>query len=260
MKTEVTATTTAGRLLVVDDNTTQLYMVREILEAESYIVQQAQSGVEALALLACQDFDTVLLDQRMPGLSGDEVCRLIRSTPRLSLLPVIIVTGCDHAKLSLCLEAGATDFVRKPYNAIELVARVNAAVRQKRKTDELDNAESLLFALARMVEAKDEQTGDHCTRLAHTAVVFGEALGLGAADLEALRRGGVLHDIGKLVVPDKVLLKNSALDELEWDIMRQHTVVGARLCQGLLLPKAYLKKRREQILSCFKSHTLRLIC
>ena len=166
---------TAGQLLIVDDDATQLFMEREILADEGYCVQQAQSGEAALMLLQEQQFDAVLLDQKMPGLSGDDVCRIIRQQDRMSLLPIIIVTGSDdNNALSNSLKIGATDFIRKPYSPIELVARVNAAVTQKRKTDELDNAESLLFALARMVEAKDEQTGNHCSRLANSAGVFGK--------------------------------------------------------------------------------------
>jgi len=236
-----------GQLLIVDDDPMQLFMEREILEDEGYCVQQARSGEVALNLLQEQRFDAVLLDQKMPGLSGDDVCRIIRQQEQLSLLPIIIVTGSDdnHA-LSNSLKIGATDFIRKPYSAIELVARVNAAVTQKRKTDELDNAESLLFALARMVEAKDEQTGNHCSRLANSSVVFGKALGLGALDLDALRRGGVLHDIGKLAVPDEILLKNGPLNETEWEVMQQHTVVGAQLCQGL--------KSMERVIPIIRSH------
>ncbi len=236
-----------GQLLIVDDDAAQLFMEQEILEGEGYCVQLARSGEAALNLLKEHRFDAVLLDQKMPGLSGDDVCRIIRQQEQLSLLPIIIVTGSDdnHA-LSNSLRIGATDFIRKPYSSIELVARVNAAVTQKRKTDELDNAESLLFALARMVEAKDEQTGNHCSRLASSAVVFGKALGLGALDLDALRRGGVLHDIGKLAVPDKILLKNGPLNETQWEVMQQHTVVGAQLCQGL--------KSMERVIPIIRSH------
>jgi putative two-component system response regulator len=116
---------------------------------------------------------------------------------------------------------------------MELVARVDSAVHHKRMTDQLDSAEAVLFALARMVEAKDEYTGDHCTRLAHNAVVFGEALGIQGEELTALRRAGVLHDIGKLGIPDSILRKPGKLDDAEWEIMRQHTSIGAALCEPL---------------------------
>jgi putative two-component system response regulator len=113
------------------------------------------------------------------------------------------------------------------------MARVDSAVHHKRLTDQLDSAEAVLYALARMVEAKDEYTGDHCTRLAHNAVVFGEALGLRSDELTALRRAGVLHDIGKLGIPESILMKRGPLDAAEWDIMRQHTTIGAALCEPL---------------------------
>jgi putative two-component system response regulator len=106
-------------------------------------------------------------------------------------------------------------------------------VSHKRLTDQFDSAESMLFALARMVEAKDGNTGDHCSRLSHNGVVLGKALGLGADELMALRRGGVLHDIGKLGIPDSILLKPGKLTEAEWVIMRQHVDIGARLVEGL---------------------------
>lgn len=116
---------------------------------------------------------------------------------------------------------------------MELLARVTAAANQKRVTDQLDNAESMLFSLARMVEVKDKETGDHCSRLEHMATVFGKALGLNSQELIALRRGSVLHDIGKIGISDKILLKNGPLTEEEWIIMREHTVIGGDLCSNL---------------------------
>jgi len=110
---------------------------------------------------------------------------------------------------------------------------VRVAAQRKRAMDQLDSTESTLFALARMVEAKDENTGDHCSRLAHKAVGFGRALGLSTPELHALRRGGVLHDIGKLGIPDHILLKPGALTDEEWTVMRQHTTIGYHLVSNL---------------------------
>jgi putative two-component system response regulator len=222
------------RVLVVDDEPTQRMLEREILEAPKYQVSEAADGATALAILRGAEFDAVLLDVRMPGMDGNEVCRRIRAELGLAMLPVIMVTGFGgHDDLAISLREGANDFIRKPYHPMELMARVDSAVHHKRMTDQLDSAEAVLFALARMVEAKDEYTGDHCTRLAHNAVVFGETLGLSGGELTALRRAGVLHDIGKLGIPDSILRKRGPLDAAEWDIMRQHTSIGAALCEPL---------------------------
>jgi len=222
------------KVLLVDDDDAHRKLESEILSGDEYMVVEADCGEKALELFEKHDFDVVLLDKLMPGMHGDEVCKRIRDKSGQSLLPIIIVTGTsDDGELVKSMSCGATDFIRKPYNPAELKARVNAAANQKRLTDQLDSAESMLFALARMVEAKDEQTGDHCSRLEHRAVVFGKELGLSSDELMALRHAGVLHDIGKLGIPDSILLKNGPLDEEEWVTMRQHPQIGATLLKGL---------------------------
>ena len=235
------------RVLIVDDDPIQRALSREILAHPKYEVTEAANGEEALAAVRAQPFDALLLDIYMPRMDGHEVCRRIRGELGEALLPIIVVTGHGgQDDLATSLRVGANDFVRKPYHPVELISRLDAAVRQKRLTDQLDSAESMLFTLARMVEAKDSYTGDHCTRLAHSAVAFGEALGLGREDLLALRRGGVLHDIGKLGVPERILLKPGPLDEAEFAAMREHTLIGERICQGL--------KSMRPVLPIIRSH------
>lgn len=216
------------RVLIVDDDLHHRKLERELLDSPAYQVFEVESGMQALQWLQQHEADVVLLDKRMPGIDGDETCRRIRTELGLTLLPVLMVTGSnDIANLTDSLGAGATDFIRKPYHPTELIARVDAAVSHKFLTDQLDSAESLLFSLARMVEAKDGTTGDHCTRLSHTSVVLGRALGLSSEELLALRRGGVLHDIGKLGIPESILLKPGKLTEEEWRLMQQHVHIGA---------------------------------
>lgn len=224
------------QVLIVDDERPMRLLERSILETSDipYAITEAKNGLEALEHIKRIEFDVVLLDKRMPVMDGDETCRRIRGELNRPLLPIIMVTATNAQEdLARSLDAGANDFIRKPYSPIELTARIGAAVRNKRLTDQLDSAEALLFTLARMVEAKDATTGSHCSRLAHVAVIFGRKLGLDEMELEALRKGGVLHDIGKLGIPDSILLKNGPLNEAEWAIMRQHTTIGAHLCEGL---------------------------
>lgn len=228
------------QILIVDDEPLQRQLLRDLLEESDldFQLEEAKDGQEALIKVAQRDFDVILTDKRMPIIDGDEVCRRIRGDLSLHLIPIIMVTGTNTAdELAKSFAAGASDFVRKPYNPLELSARIKSAVQNKRLTDQLDSAESLLFALARMVEAKDETTGDHCTRLAHMAAVFGRQLGLDEIQIEALRRGGILHDIGKLGIPDSILLKAGALNAEEWVIMREHTTIGANLCLSLATMK-----------------------
>ena len=222
------------KVLIVDDEEANRKLESQILSTPEFEVTALDNAKDALNLLRAQDFDVVLLDKLMPGMSGDELCYKIRHELNLPLLPVIMVTATTASnELEKSMKIGANDFIRKPYSTSEFVARVKTFANQKRITDQLDSAESMLFALARMVEAKDTHTGDHCSRLEHAAMVFGQELNLDAAQLLALKRGGVLHDIGKLGIPDNILLKNSALNEDEWGIMRNHTVIGERLCSEL---------------------------
>ncbi|MEJ2390183.1 MAG: response regulator [Gammaproteobacteria bacterium] len=224
------------KILVVDDEPMQRGLLSEILSSspDHYEVIQAGNGEQALKILQQQSVEAMLMDKRMPGMDGDTVCHKIRTELGFSLLPIIMVTGSNSPNdLEHSFSSGATDFIHKPYSPVELLARLRSAVQTKRLTDQLDTAETLLFSLARMVEAKDETTGDHCSRLSHMASEFGRILGLPARDLEALRRGGIMHDIGKLGIPDSILLKNGPLNDEEWGLMHNHTVIGAHLCEGL---------------------------
>jgi putative two-component system response regulator len=223
-----------ARIMVVDDMATNRALIRAVLGAQEFIVLEADSGEAALERIPSLSPDVVLLDVMMPGTDGIEVCRQLREQEEFRLLPIIMLTSLGSPDdVVQGMEVGASDYITKPFNAVELTARVRAAVDKKRLTDRLDDTESVLFALARVVEAKDGTTGDHCDRLSHLSVVLGQALNLPYDDLEALRRGGILHDIGKVAIPDAVLLKKGKLDEGEWAVMRQHPATGAYLCSAL---------------------------
>jgi len=233
IKNGVTSNSPA-RILIVDDMATNRELIKQVLYGNDYEMTDAADGIEAVEKINSQEFDVVLLDIMMPNLDGFGVLKQVRSDPNYDLLPIILLTALGAPDdIAQGMDMGATDYVTKPFNAIELKARIKASVDHKRLTDRLDDTESVLFSLARMVEARDKNTGDHCDRLAHMGVVFGEELGLGYEELEALRRGGVLHDIGKLGIPDGILLKRGPLDAEEWEIMKQHTTIGASLCSPL---------------------------
>ncbi|MCP4271483.1 MAG: response regulator [Gammaproteobacteria bacterium] len=221
-------------ILIVDDMATNRGLVKAVLSPKKYTFYEAESGEKALDMIESSKPDVILLDVMMPGLTGIETCEKIRQKDDFSLVPIIMLTSLDSPdSIADAMTSGATDYIIKPFNAVELQARVKAAINTKRLTDGLDDAESMLFAMARVVEAKDGTTADHCDRLAHISVVLGKALNLEYDDLEALRRGGVLHDIGKIAIPDRILLKPAKLNEDEWKIMRQHPSIGAYLCSAL---------------------------
>jgi putative two-component system response regulator len=143
----------------------------------------------------------------------------------------VLVTGLDARQNRIHgIEAGADDFIGKPFDQGELRARVRSLVRLKRYTDELESAESVILSLALTIEARDAYTDGHCQRLAYYATALGRTLGLGPEQLDALRRGGYLHDVGKIGIPDAVLRKPHALTAEEYELMKQHTVIGERLC------------------------------
>ena len=167
------------QLLLVDDDLAQRRMLRRVLEPCGYDLFEAEDGRSALEVLSQREIDVVILDKRMPGIDGDEVCRRVRNELKLALLPILMLTGAGRQdELSSSLSAGASDFLRKPYNLHELRSRIASSLSFKRITDELDCVESVLYTLARMVEAKDATTGDHCSGLANTAEKFDERLGL----------------------------------------------------------------------------------
>ncbi len=206
----------------------------EALGELGYDVWQALDGEAAVLLAREHQPDVILLDVMMPGMDGYEVCRRIKKDPETQLIPIVFLTGYESREAKMKgLDAGAADFLSKPVDFSELEVRVRNLVQFRHITEELESAEKLLFSVARTIEARDEGTGDHCDRLARMSVRFGEFLGLPDDDLKALRRGGFLHDLGKVGVPDAVLLKPGRLSPEEWEVMRQHVTIGWGICSPL---------------------------
>lgn len=222
------------RILVVDDTGLDRERLKDELSGEGYQVTTAQDGEEALAKVAAEAPDLILLDVIMPKLDGYEVCRLLKSDGRTILIPVVLITSLQATEERIRgIEAGADDFLSKPFNRQELLTRVRSLLKLKRHTDELENAETVLFSLALSVEAKDPYTTGHCDRLARYSVALGRRLGVAEEYLKALHRGGILHDVGKIGIPDSILLKPGQLTQDERTVMQAHPVIGERICAPL---------------------------
>ncbi|TME10202.1 MAG: response regulator [Chloroflexi bacterium] len=227
-------TYSAPLVLVVDDGEMNRALVEAYLGDLDCRIRTAEDGPTALAAIDAESPDLVLLDVQMPGMDGYEVCRRIKARPRGRLLPVVMITALDHPKdRVLALEAGADDFMSKPVDRVELVARVRSALRLKALYDNLDSADQVIFSLAAAVEAKDAYTERHTHRVAETARHVGEKMGLSERALDALYRGGIIHDIGKIGVPDAVLLKPGPLDARELASMRMHPIIGESIVRPL---------------------------
>ena len=221
-------------ILIADDDEISARYLKRLLTREGHQVSVVATADEVLELCRNQPPDIVVLDLVTPDGRGFEVCRQLKRQPQTRFVPVVIVTSdVDRANRIEGIHAGADEFLCKPFDSAELHARVQSLVKLKRQTDDLESAEAVLLGLGATIEARDPCTRGHCQRLAQYATALGKSLGLNESDLDALDRGGFLHDIGKIAVPDRVLLKDGALDREESQVMREHPIVGDALCAGL---------------------------
>lgn len=230
----IDAVRSGGKVLVVDDVAANVELLKTLLTREGYGVVTASDGEEALAMVASAQPDLVLMDVLMPKLSGYDVCERIKQNPATRLTPVVLITALHERERKIQgINAGADDFLTKPVDPHELKARVRSLVRLKRYTDDLDSAESVIMSLALVIEARDAYTDGHCQRLAAYATALGTALRLSDEQIGALFRGGYLHDVGKVGIPDAVLLKTDRLNENEYRQIKAHPLIGDRLCGEL---------------------------
>ena len=223
----------SATILVADDDTVSARFLHQLLTREGHHVRIVDNAEAVLSACEADPPDVILIDLVARG-HAFEVCRKLKGHHSTRLIPVVIVTALSESGERLRgIEAGADDFVLKPIDAPELRARVQSLVRLKRYTDDLESAETVILGLGATIEARDPLTRGHCQRLAAYGMALGRAVGLDERDLSALERGGFLHDIGKIAVPDRVLLKDSALNAAESRVMREHPLVGDALCAGL---------------------------
>jgi len=223
-----------GRILVVDDAEANRELISAYLERAGHEVLAVASGAEALSSLEQSAIDVILLDVMMPRMDGYEVCARIRQNHPTRLTPVVLVTSLDDRSDRIkALDVGADDFLSKPVDQLELLARVRSLLRLKRMTDQLDNSEAVIFSLARAVEAKDAGTEQHTSRVAEYARAIGAALGRSDDEQLILYRAGMVHDIGKIGVSDVILLKPAKLTPEEFEIMKRHSLIGEEICRPL---------------------------
>lgn len=223
-----------ANVLVVDDERANRELYARLLAPLGYAVRSAGDGEEALAEVDREAPDLVLLDLQMPRCDGYAVCRRLKSDPATRLIPVVVVTSHVEMDWKLAaVEIGADDYLPKPFSTQELVARVKARLALKRHTDELEHAARVLEGVAHVVEERDGYTAGHCRRIGEHGARVGAMLGLGEAEQKLLRLGGIFHDLGKIAVPDAILQKPGALTTEEFEVIKRHPVVGAKLCAPL---------------------------
>lgn len=240
-----------GTVLVVGSDDQGAVAVSRILAEVKFTVEIVADGEEALTAVAERRPDLILLDWYLPNMSGVEVCERLKQDRQTRLIPIIMSTALNDRMHRLAgINAGADDFLSIPFDPEELRARVRSLLRLKHYTDELDSAESVIRSLAMTVEARDHWTDGHCQRLAQYATQLGAAVGLDHEALAALERGGYLHDVGKVGIPDAVLLKTDRLTPEEFALMQQHTIIGERLCgdlRSLALVRPIVRSHHERL-------------
>lgn len=247
--TNTKSTLKPSRILVVDDDSRNVKLLETLLQAEGYATLTAANGRDALAVAATEAPDLILLDIMMPDMDGFEAVARLKADPRTRQVPVIMVTSLDDRESrQRALEAGAEEFLAKPINAADVRVRVRNLLRLKEygdfladhnrilaqqvkeRTAQLEEAyRDTVFTLVRAAEHKDEETGHHVRRISYYCRVLAEGMKLPAAFHDAIYQASPMHDIGKIGIPDHILLKPGSFTPEEWNIMRTHSVLGASI-------------------------------
>ena len=221
-------------ILIVDDEPKNLKLLEAMLLPLNHQISKATNGEAALQFIKSHQIDVVLLDVMMPGIDGYEVCRRIRNNAETRLTPIILVTALNDSQAKVKgLEAGANDFISKPPNKTELIARTRSLIDLRYATRKLTSVENVLFSLARSIEAKDPYTKGHAERVAMFAVMLGRRFALNDDEIEALQYAGYLHDIGKIGTPREILNKRGKLSDDEFKVIQSHPEVGYNIVMPL---------------------------
>jgi putative two-component system response regulator len=246
-------------ILVADDEEINRELMQAVLSQLGYGVLLADDGNSALALAIDRMPDLILMDIMMPGLDGFEVTKKLKENDRTKIVPIVVISGksavADRVK---AMEAGADDFLNKPVDATELKARIRSLLKVKSYNDYMVNYQKELerevaqrtlqlkasldkiksasleaiYRLSLAAEYKNKETGDHIIRVSHYAEAIAAKMGLSRTTIEAILYATPMHDVGKIGIPDHILLKPGKHDQSEWEIMKQHTTIGAKILGG----------------------------
>ncbi|MBI4688948.1 MAG: response regulator [Nitrospirae bacterium] len=233
-------------ILIVDDLKVHLELTEAIFEREGYNVLTAQNAADALQVVKGFSPDLAILDVMMPGISGYDLCKKLKESYGTRFFPVILVTSLSEMEDKIAgIEAGADDFLNKPFNSLELVTRVRSLLKLKRLQEQLDHSESVILTLAVALESKDPYTKGHSERVADLSAEFAAFIGLSEKEQYLIRKTGRLHDIGKIGIGDYVLNKAGILTKEELEHIEQHTVIGEKICSPLRSLSAILPTIRH---------------
>jgi putative two-component system response regulator len=223
-----------GRVLAVDDNQMNLDLVEGILSDAGFDVRTAANGHEALAAVAEAPPDCIVLDIMMPEIDGFEVCSKLKRQRATRFVPIIMLTALTAVKDKVrSLELGADDFLTKPVMSAELVARVSSLVKIRQLRDRLDSFESIVVAMVKALESKMPLSAGHAERVAVRAVRLAQRMELPASELELIGRSAVIHDIGKIGLPERVL-SGTFLTGEDLVCYRRHPIIGEQILAPLV--------------------------
>jgi putative two-component system response regulator len=221
-------------VLVASEDAETTKVLRLALLAEGYEVRVVTDRTAVVYHTRSVNPDLLLLSVTIAGADNFQLCQQLRFDARTRFVPIMLISNtADRDSRVQGLQAGADDVLSTPVDQAEMAARVRSLVRLKRQTDEMDSAAAIITTLAVMIETRDGYSEGHCHRMANYATALGRALSLPEADIQALHRGGFLHDIGMLAIPDSVLRTNGPLTPAQYELIQSHTVVGDELCSNL---------------------------
>ena len=222
------------KILIVEDNPDGAEVLKDILSAEGYICDIAPDGVTAELKVPMNDYGVILLDIMLPDKSGFELLEKFKNDSSTSMTPVIMLTALNDTQSRIKgYNLGCNDFISKPYNHYELIARVKNHLRLKNALADLEDTNNVLYTLAAAIEAKDLYTRGHSNRVSNYCYNLAKNLGWSENDCIGIKRAGLLHDIGKIGVPDFILTKPGSLTAEEYQIIKTHPVLSAEICLSL---------------------------